>query len=439
MHLCEKCVSMDFKPLTPIIACVKTTIAGNEVVVFPGETFYIHSPTFSDLERSAAATGCGFCRIVEHNLKHYIGGWFTQQYDAEGLWRPENEDRVGVLLRTHPGRNTFIVLCGGRHLKFGRTSIPSTFVPFTDKARPDELDSTTGSSTCLTLVKSWLYDCLVQHDRGCLSYSRSGYQTLPTRVIDVGLPGQDRVHLVAGDGREEPYIALSHCWGKSDIITTTMANINQHQQQGIPIQSLPLNFQDAITVSRAMTCRYLWIDSLCIIQDSREDWQVESGFMHLVYRNAVLTISVARSLNPHTGCFINRDASLLRPISLVIPSLSEPEAIDYEDTDSAEDDDRAEDDDDESQIFWQLLRNVPPEGLLQRRAWVLQEQAFSGRLVSFSNEGVFWSCASAEQSECTPYRRRRRWQSHLTMFHQFQEQIVSSEGQPVSSRLRGSA
>lgn len=452
MDLCEKCLNIDLKPLTPFVPYVRTTIAGNSVIPTEGDLFHIHSHTFRDLEQSAFV-GCRFCRILEYNLKHWISPWI-REYDAEGSWRPKDEDDVGVLLRLSPDRRTLRVLCE-RHIVFDRVSIPSAFVPFTDKASLDELDTTTGSSKCLTLLKSWLYDCMLEHD-GCLDYAHSGEQTLPTRVIDVGPPGNDQDHvlLVASNGRSAPYVALSHCWGKSNIVTTTTSNLGRHQQQGIPVQSLPRNFQDAVAVTRALACRYLWIDSLCIVQDSREDWEVESGRMHLVYRKASLTISVARSSNPHTGCFINRDASLLRPISLPIP-IPEPESTVRYNADADSDEENKEDDDDESNnsddenghdnfendsySFWQLLREPPPDGPLHHRAWVLQEQAFSGRVVSFSDEGIFWSCASAEQSECTPHRRRkRRLITNRAMYHRFQEQVVESEDQPVSSRLRGS-
>ena len=78
------------------------------------------------------------------------------------------------------------------------------------------------------------------------------------------------------------YAALSHCWGKVRPLTTTSTNLNQHLIS-IPLSSMPEMFQDAVIASRELGIRYLWIDSLCIIQDSVEDWELECSKMGRVY------------------------------------------------------------------------------------------------------------------------------------------------------------
>lgn len=173
------------------------------------------------------------------------------------------------------------------------------------------------------------------------------------------------------------------------------------------------------------------MDSLCIIQDSREDWDVESGFMHLVYRNAVLTISIARSSNPHTGYFISRYASMIRPFSLDLP-LPMPGAESTADG-NADGAGVGEHSGNERHAFWKLSWLLNPDGPLHNRAWVLQEQAFSGRTVSFSDAGVFWSCASVDQSEFEPHKTEG---GRRDLFHQFQKQIIEWEGKP-EIRARG--
>jgi hypothetical protein len=66
-------------------------------------------------------------------------------------------------------------------------------------------------------------------------------------------------------------------------------------QAGIPVQRLRSTFRDAIEVTRGLGFQYLWIDSLCIIQNSQEDWQKESVTMHLVYRNAICTLAASEA------------------------------------------------------------------------------------------------------------------------------------------------
>jgi hypothetical protein len=80
------------------------------------------------------------------------------------------------------------------------------------------------------------------------------------------------------------YAALSHCWGLYPLLTTTTSNISSHSSRppgrsGIPLSSLPRTFRDAILIKRALGLRYLWIDSLCIIQDSDVDWEREWALM----------------------------------------------------------------------------------------------------------------------------------------------------------------
>ena len=98
-----------------------------------------------------------------------------------------------------------------------------------------------------------------------------------------------------------PYIALSHCWGKNPIVRTTTSTLAQ-RKQGIEISLLPPTFRDAIIIARRLDVRYLWIDSLCIIQDDELDWQTESAKMSTIYQHALLTISAG--LSSHGGgCF----------------------------------------------------------------------------------------------------------------------------------------
>lgn len=66
---------------------------------------------------------------------------------------------------------------------------------------------------------------------------------------------------------------------------------------------MPKNFRDAITISREPGLRYMWIDSLCIIQDSDTDWQIESSKMADIYRHGYITIAAVASPDSKGGCF----------------------------------------------------------------------------------------------------------------------------------------
>jgi len=95
------------------------------------------------------------------------------------------------------------------------------------------------------------------------------YPQLPDRVVDIGPANtQLRPRLILTGGLSAPYVVLSHCWGAKQTYITTSSNIGQ-RLAGLSLEEMPLTFRDAITATRALGFRYIWIDSLCILQDDR--------------------------------------------------------------------------------------------------------------------------------------------------------------------------
>lgn len=76
---------------------------------------------------------------------------------------------------------------------------------------------------------------------------------------------------------------------------------------------LPKTFAEAMRVSTFVGVHYLWIDSLCIFQDSVDDWRMEASTMANVYRNSFLTISAVSGRNAGAGLFYQRDVSRVAP------------------------------------------------------------------------------------------------------------------------------
>ncbi|OCK74010.1 hypothetical protein K432DRAFT_339512, partial [Lepidopterella palustris CBS 459.81] len=137
----------------------------------------------------------------------------------------------------------------------------------------------------MSRVKGWIETCLGEH-KICQS---SSPPVLPTRVLHVGSEGVDP-RLVSGEGIEASYIALSWRWGSTLPLRTLGENMEEHQR-GIAMSSLPPLFRDAVVVSRKLGCKYLWVDALCIIQDSSRDWEQEAAKMTEVYSNAWVMIA----------------------------------------------------------------------------------------------------------------------------------------------------
>ena len=194
------------------------------------------------------------------------------------------------------------------------------------------------------------------------------------------------------------YITLSHVWGKAQIITTTTSTLAE-RMEGIAMESLSNTFRDAVEVARQINVRYLWIDSLCIIQNDLADWEKESAKMGSYYSNALFNIAAVSSSDGSGGLFTSRNPRQIAPcpITVVFPS-----------KDSIRDGKKIEGFLRASSGWDPVLQVAgfqrPP---LWQRAWVLQERLLSTRLLMFSNMQMSWKCRQEEASESVPEGSQR--------------------------------
>ncbi|PVI01416.1 HET-domain-containing protein [Periconia macrospinosa] len=238
------------------------------------------------------------------------------------------------------------------------------------------------------LAKSWLAKCKQSHE-GCVgAVSDSSWR--PTRLSDLqfatGPNGFIQViDTIARTPRRE-YVCLSHCWGGHQPFTLT-AETSGILRGGFPVSDLLRTFRDAVQVCHWFNIRYLWIDSLCIVPDSRQDWEREAARMKLVYKNGEFTIAATDGQNCESGLFRNRiPAGTVTPIFEVdqLDSLTETEKKAVGILDSE---------------MWS--RGV--EGAhLNTRAWVLQERLLSLRVLHFGQDQLFWECKSLRACETFP-------------------------------------
>jgi hypothetical protein len=133
-------------------------------------------------------------------------------------------------------------------------------------------DSSTSSKTTQVLISCWNYWCQEAHPY-CRSATGDDAPFLPRRVLDIR--GFDTVTpkirlRIPKWGSRAKYAALSHCWGERQPLRTSKNNLAM-MRKDIRWKDLPRSFADVIIIARARSLNYLWIDSLCIIQDSPED------------------------------------------------------------------------------------------------------------------------------------------------------------------------
>lgn len=210
---------------------------------------------------------------------------------------------------------------------------------------------------------------------------------LPTRILDVGLDSSDNIlRLYEPCGKRGLYIALSHCWGDPSTVTlpkTTQSTLKAHLD-GIEWSSLSKTFQDAVTITRKLGIQYIWIDSLCIIQGDKEDWEVESAKMASVYGDAYLVIFATVATNGSHGCSLGRPRS--HEVSVTdtnghLHTLFVRERLG-----------------DEHGI---LSNPMLGSFALLERGWVFQERLLAQRVIHYGNTELIWECKSEARCECS--------------------------------------
>jgi hypothetical protein len=153
--------------------------------------------------------------------------------------------------------------------------------------------------------------------------------------------------------------------------------------QAIPLSQLTDTFEHAVRLTYLLGYQYLWIDSLCIIQDSQEDWRKESSMMGEIYANGLLNIAATASSDGSGGLFHQPANSPASP--LILKSLDESGNTEHF-----------------SCYPTDLWVNEVEEAPLGRRGWVIQERILSPRVVHFASTQIFWDCCQEKGAELLP-------------------------------------
>ncbi|KAK3395283.1 heterokaryon incompatibility protein-domain-containing protein [Podospora didyma] len=328
--------------------------------------------------RTNASAGCSLCRTLLGELRQRM---------------PDSD--VGDPAQNFAGYDFGSFTNPGSRDVSDRTYV-LLFQEFTENGRNKvvlNLQNLTGPAAVAT-ARIWLRDCTEEHT--CTQAAQAS-RFLPLRLIDVGKWGEgendkddDIIRLIAAQDIDpgHPYLTLSHCWGNVDAhgaYTLTTARVETYHAQ-IPQDILPKTFLQACHLTRGLQQRYLWIDSLCIIQDSPADWAEQSTQMWQIYSNSFLNISATASRGPGEGLFRQRrDENAPGVCMLNIeenhPALPTGDYRLYSDG------------------LWS--RGVDG-GPVNGRAWVLQERLLAPRILHFGEREVFWECHQLKAAESFP-------------------------------------
>jgi hypothetical protein len=236
------------------------------------------------------------------------------------------------------------------------------------------LDS--ASKECISVAGEWLRTCLHEH-KEC-SPLRAHASPLPTRVIDVG-DENSYPRLVMSNGKIEPWVALSYCWGgDSQFVFNDRTMHDLHR--GIPLNSFPATLRDSVVITRSLGIKYIWIDALCIKQDSAEDWAREAARMREVYSGAILTVVAANSPSTHSGIFSQRKPGKRATLEWRDSTDSRPNKVQLRPG---------------SELWDHALSSSP----LMSRGWTLQEGLLPPRTISYGVQQMIWECPCYQADE----------------------------------------
>lgn len=229
--------------------------------------------------------------------------------------------------------------------------------------------------TSLIDVRSWIETCNSIHS--CRAGSRTDY--VPPRLLCC-----DEGHLRIVDTLQESidrradYVALSYCLGDSSIAMMLDEKVLPQWSKAVEFVDMPKTFRDAVLIVQKIGLKYLWVDSLCIIQRGpghRHDWNRHVAEMEKIYEHSYLCIAASASENSTGGCFRQVQPCLRTPCSVRIDGEKTfmLELVDHGDVSSFQ---------------------------LNQRAWMMQEYMLSCRIVHYSAYDVVWSVRSRRLLTC---------------------------------------
>ncbi|KAL2674097.1 hypothetical protein Neosp_012543 [[Neocosmospora] mangrovei] len=311
--------------------------------------------------------------------------WYDGKTDdvAELIWGPDGA--LQIFLDCHYMGCEESSICS-----FELYHLPETPRPWDIIGIGTHVCAEANSAESWDMVHGWIQQCVDTHDE-CRYGSEN--QPFPTRILDIGSEGTCPRLCVPNSDERGKYAALSHCWGDVMPLKTTKSTFDEFCR-GIDLSKFPQTFKDAIVACQKLQIRYLWIDSLCIVQDDEGDWAVQSPKMSDVYQNAYITIAAAAARNSTEGCFISRPFSIRKAFATVAEVQGKVEQV---------------------EIFarpWQSDRHWTKsigdgpgdrsQNPLETRAWTLQGHILSSRILRFTAHELVWHCREVHLCECRP-------------------------------------
>jgi Heterokaryon incompatibility protein (HET) len=235
-----------------------------------------------------------------------------------------------------------------------------------------------GSQIDLEVVKYWIKSC--NNHGSCLQPALGG-RTSP-RIILVDIKSKRLVWATTS----AVYAALSYVWGPPSL---QQARLTKSTQPGLFTagaladnnKTIPRTIRDAIIVCDRLSIPHLWVDALCIQQDS-PDIHSQLGIMNDIYAAAYITIVAASGANSWAGLpgIMPNSRHILQPSIVVEDELDPKLNVEFG-------------------LALPDFRSSVMSSPWANRGWTFQERIFSSRMIIFTESQAFFCCNQTSRLE----------------------------------------
>lgn len=329
--------------------------------------------TIKELKRASRA-GCHLCSLLYNDGTQYTE---SSKLIDKTLYSLEIVD---FIMGVYPSpREVWLKLTRAGGLLNNLYLYPTTQAEIELQHYPSLKFSSTSSDASFHLASSWLKFCLKYHNKCSAHLKQPGF--LPSRLLYISAE-KSGLHVKLCERNILPsktqYFTLSYYWGKKEHILLTSQTYNLYNNN-IPVGDLPKSVLDAIIITLRLGYNHLWVDRLCIFQDSPEAWSSEAEVMGKIYQNGICNISAAVSDHCDGGCFNTRNPLSNLPCTLPIIEAH-------------------------SGLQWAATSSSGGVGYspINSRGWVVQESALAPRTLYYNSNIIHWKCVTAECSEISP-------------------------------------
>ncbi|KAK4901762.1 hypothetical protein LTR27_001534 [Elasticomyces elasticus] len=341
-----------------------------------GLSFY--DATYTQLV-DAAGLGCKLCDRILQCLRT------TASDDGIALGNELPEDSVIAARVDEQSRRLELVTFDTSTLRrddnwYDMVTVQGAGDAATDMLHIRPVNIKPGALASLNTARGWLRQCLEIH-QNCPQPSRT---FMPRRMVEATSDGQRSSFRVKDTYPDhvEPYAALSYCWGGDQTFKTTKAKL-EHYRNGQAASVLTRTISDALITTMRLGLRYIWVDSLCVIQDDEKDKACEVAQMAKIYVNATVTIIASRAQTAWDGFLGDRPPlGARKPHAVFRLPCEAPNGLRSEIV-----------------LVGEEYEAVEP---VEERGWTYQERVVSPRTLEFGTKRTFWSCSTLDNSSIAP-------------------------------------